>query len=320
MQAEQFYTRLTLCNSKLPVAVDHSMEQKAIPIVDIDAHCSDRPVRNLKVASFREEACTQAEFEEAHRHAHYEIIWLRKGEGVHQIDMVPYPYSGSTVFLLSPGQVHQLKPTEKADGFVIKFLASLFRDARDLEESLIATHLFDNIQVQPLLKVSDAAHLVYDDFFKTMELEFNADEADKEGMLLAYLKLLLTHLGRLKKHQTGQETMVFDPNYALFQRYKTAIEQHYRQEHGVYYYANLLATQPRTLNALCQKYTGKTAGRIIAERITLEARRELYHESYRIKEISFQLGFEDPAYFTRFFRKQTGLSPQAYKLTIVGNK
>lgn len=259
-----------------------------------------------------------AEIETSHRQEYFEIVWLKKGSGHHVIDTVRYPYSGSVLFMLSPGQLHRIFPEEKAEGYVIKFSPSLFSDAKDLDEYLVKTGLFDNIEAEPLVKVSASVHAVLEDVFKKMETEFNAQEEDKEKIMLAYLKILITHVGRLKKIQFSQEHTAIDSGYALFQRYKAAVERHYKTEHSVQAYADKLGSQARTINTITKKFTGKTAGEIIASRLALEAKRELYHNTKSVKEIGFDLGFESPAYFTRFFKKQTGTSPYEYKQNLIG--
>ena len=291
------------------------MKKKVIPIFSIGQHCDDKAIASIKISSFSEEACTIAEFEENHRHAYYEIIWLKNGKGVHTIDTIPYSYSGSVLFLLSPGQMHVIKPIEKADGYVIKFLPSLFNDSKDMNEYLLSAGLFDNIQAQPLLKVSSSSHAVFADVFSKMVTEFNADEEDKEKILLAYLKILITHINRLKRNHLSKQLSNRDINFFLFQNYKVSVENHFKKEHSVQRYAEILNTQARTLNSLSKKYLKKTAGEIISDRLILEAKRELYHNTNSIKEISYDLGFEDPAYFTRFFKKHTGISPQEYRVS-----
>ena len=154
------------------------------PIFHIGQHCPDQEIRSIKISSFSEEACTMAEFDENHRHDYYEIIWLKKGRGVHNIDMMDYPYSGSVIFLLSPGQMHKINPIEKGEGFVVKFSASIFTDAKDMDEYILNTCLFNCIQAQPMIKLTSAAHSTFEDILNKMEAEFNADENDKEKILL----------------------------------------------------------------------------------------------------------------------------------------
>jgi AraC-like DNA-binding protein len=83
--------------------------------------------------------------------------------------------------------------------------------------------------------------------------------------------------------------------------------------HNVKDYAIQLNTQARTLNTLARKYGNKSALEIIQDRIVLEAKRKLYHSSASIKELGYELGFEDPAYFTRFFKKNVGTAPRHFK-------
>lgn len=284
------------------------------PVFAIDDYCVSKNVKSIKVFAFSEKACMASEFEEGHRQQYYEIVWLKSGSGNHIIDTVNYPYSGSVLFMLSPGQLHHIQPLEQAEGFIIKFTDALFADNKDLDEYLIKTGLFDNIQSEPLIKLNASIHAILEDVIKKMEAEFNADEDDKEKIMLAYLKILITHISRLKRINITRGVSELDLNFSLFQKYKVEVEKYFKTEHSVNVYAKKLATLPRTLNTLSKKYLGKTAGAIIADRIVLEAKRELYYNTKNIKEIAYELGFDDPAYFTRFFKKETGISPLEYKL------
>ena len=279
----------------------------------IDQHCADRDVTYFKVASFSEEACTIAEFGEKHRHDYYEIVWLKKGKGTHMIDMTDYPYNGSVVFLLSPGQIHKITPEEKASGYVLKFHPSIFVNENDADEYLIENGLFEQVEADPVVTVNAAVNAVLADLFQKMEEEFYSDERDKQNILVAYLKIVLTHIDRLKRVRSSEKINPREPKFELFKRYKSLVEKHYRIEHGVQFYAQELHVQGRTLNDLCRKYLNKTAGDLIAERLFLESKRELYHNTRTVKEIAYHLGFEDPAYFTRFFKKLSGFSPGEYR-------
>lgn len=186
------------------------MDRKIVPFFTITQHC-DKATESIKVSTFDAESCVVAEFDENHRHEYYEIIWLKKGKGIHTIDTIHYPYAGSVLFLLSPGQMHHINPSEKAEGYVVKFLQSLFTDVRDINDYLLNVGLFDNIQAQPILKVSSSGHAIFEDVLSKMDREFNADEVDKEKILVAYLKILLTHIARIKEiifHRRRQPLML----------------------------------------------------------------------------------------------------------------
>ncbi|ULQ56919.1 helix-turn-helix domain-containing protein [Flavihumibacter rivuli] len=290
-------------------------KRKIAPVFAIGDHCNTKMVRSIKVGAFSDTACMASEFEEGHRQQYYEIAWLKSGSGNHIIDTINYSYSGSVLFMLSPGQMHEIKPVEKGEGYVIKFLSSLFSNSQDSEEYLVKTGLFDNIQSEPLIKLNASTHSLLEDLLKKMEAEFNAEEQDNEKILQAYLKILITHISRLKKITGKSEQAGVDLHFSLFHKYKMEVESNFRTQHQVQEYAAKLKTQARTLNSLSKKFMNKTAGEIIADRLILEAKRELYYNLKSIKEIGYGLGFEDPAYFTRFFKKQTGVSPQEFKLS-----
>ncbi len=290
------------------------MAKKIIPIYKIGQHCEITTPDYFKVASFDDKVCTATEFLEQHRHEYYEIVWLKKGRGIHSIDTQSYSYSGSVVFLLSPGQVHRLLQKEKAEGYVLKFLPSIFRDQKDVDEFVMDTGLFENVVAHPVIQLTPSQYPIFEEIFSKITIESNTNETGKEHVLSAYLKILLTYINRLKQNQLKIENHRLDFGYELFRNYKITIEKNFRKEHSVQIYSKILRTQARTLNSLSRKYAGKSASKLITDRIVLEAKRSLHHGAESMKEIAYALGFEDPAYFTRFFKKHVGVAPHQYKL------
>lgn len=283
-----------------------------IPVNNINEFCKENAIEYFKVSGFNVESCTINEFQENHRHNHYEIIWLKKGKGIHHIDGEKFNYSGSVLFLLSPGQVHKIEQHEKGEGFVIKFLPELFQHQKEVDEYLIDSLLFDAIDAFPVINLTASQYKVFEDLFYQITVEFNTSELGQQQILSSFLKILITNITRLK-HLQDTYSYRRELSYEVFRKYKVSIEKNYKLIHSVNEYATLLKTTARNLNGLAKKFSNKTAGQIIADRILLEAKRYLHHNTLSVKEIAFELGYDDPAYFTRFFKNNLGISPQQYK-------
>ena len=289
------------------------MTKRNIPLFHIQQHCRDSGIADFKVGSFSEDTCTAVEFEEDHRHEYFEIIWLKNGTGNHQIDLHDYVYTGSVMFLLAPGQIHKIEQRIPSEGYIIKFLPSIFKQEKDFFNYILDTCLFDDKTACSVIKIPDHLQDIFEDLFVNMVQEFHQIETDSENIVSSYLKILITHINRIKRKKISESVAIKDPHYALFRQFKIEIEKKYKKEHSVQYYAGVLHAQPRSLNAVSREYAGKSAGELIQDRILLEAQRYLYHETKSIKEIGYDLGFDDPAYFTRFFKKHTGFAPQYFK-------
>ena len=289
------------------------MPKNEIPLFDIRHNCDETDIHNFKIASFNELTCTATEFEENHKHEYFEIIWLKDGSGEHQIDLQSHPYHGSAMFILAPGQIHKIDQKKPSEGYVIKFLPSIFRRENDFYDYILDTCLFDHKSSCPVMNIPKNIQPIIEDLCLQLRKEFQEIAIDSENIISSYLKILITHINRIKRNKPDSQQIINNPQYALFREFKIAVEKKYKEEHSVQFFAELLNTQTRPLNTVVRKFVELSAGEIIQERIVLEAQRSLYHETKSIKEICFELGFEDPAYFTRFFKKHTGLSPQAFK-------
>ena len=91
------------------------------------------------------------------------------------------------------------------------------------------------------------------------------------------------------------------------------VEKNYRKFHQVSDYADLLGIASKTLTKKIKQYHHKTPSDVIKERLILEAKRDLYYTNKQVKEIAYDLGFEDPAYFNRFFKKEAGVAPNRFR-------
>jgi AraC-like DNA-binding protein len=137
-------------------------------------------------------------------------------------------------------------------------------------------------------------------------------------ILVSYLKIFLITASRLKAQQQELDRNPDKVNKEPFilQNLQDAIEVHYRLKHSASDYANMLNISAKALARITKTHFNKTISNLIAERIIIEAKRELYLTNKPVKEIAWELGYEDEYYFSRFFKTNADVSPQMYRDTV----
>jgi AraC family transcriptional activator of pobA len=265
-------------------------------------------------------ALTMKEYESArlpHRHNYYEIFIFYKGGGKHYIDFNTYKIEDHSMHFISPGQVHLIRRAVGCTGFVITFPDELFVTASD-KNVLNQVALYDNDDGNPIVNCTSAEMAQI-----KQQVQHLNQEVGNPGILS--LELIKMHLNiiliKANRFFTAKKADNDTPNpmvsgKVFVKQFKTLIDEHYAQLNEVGQYAELLAVSSGYLNDAVKKATGFTASTHIHQRIALEAKRLLYHSEYSVKEISFMLGFDDPAYFGRFFKKQIGQTPGDFRMTI----
>jgi AraC-like DNA-binding protein len=289
------------------------MNKQITPVIDIKGICELSPFRDFKISRLDDLSCAANEFQEPHRHHYYTIFWINSGSGMHYIDLEQYHYSGPVAFMLSPGQVHRIEQTIPVDGYIIKFLPSLFKDENDFLDYVIDTCLFDCVTMQPKISFDKNIERRVNNTVEQLVMEYEEPNADSINLISSYLKILITYINRAKNKNISSLISMGSPQFVLFRSFRIELQKHFRKQHAVQFYAALLNTTARTLNDACKKFGERSASDIIQDQILLEAKRCLLHHRQSIKEICFSIGFDDPSYFTRFFKKHTGLSPQQFK-------
>jgi AraC family transcriptional activator of pobA len=145
--------------------------------------------------------------------------------------------------------------------------------------------------------------------------ELNTTDNIQNDMLVMLLKRLIIVVTKLARSEYIPPQKVQDEKFHLIRKFNLLVEAGYRTEHSVSYYAEQLNKSPKTLSNLFALYSSKTPLQVIQERILIEARRLLYYTDQSIKQITFELGFEDAAYFSNFFKRLTSVSPLDFRNT-----
>lgn len=241
-----------------------------------------------------------------HRHNYFVIIWVKKGSGTHLIDLEKYELEDNTVYCITPGQVHQMNTTGEVEGYVISFMAEFLGVAEENYDLLFNTGLFYTFSNSPVIKVSEEMSLEMGDAVAKMLKEFNNFFILRAEILRGFLKIFLIYLTR--QFERPKESEAQSKSIDLVKQFFALVEKHYTTKKMVTDYAEELAVTPNHLNEVVKKITGSPASHHIQQRIILEAKRQAVYSSVTMKEIAYQLGFDDTAHFSKYFKNASGES------------
>lgn len=254
------------------------------------------------------------EVDEPHRHNYYTVLIVNKAKGEHIIDFNAYTLSNHQIYFVAPGQVHQVVEAEKSMGFAMTF-SNQFLVENNIPISFIdSLNLFQNYgQTPPLLLGKEQFERV-DGFANNIFKLFNSEAHMKNLSIGAFLKLILIECNN-SCSINPIESDIDTSGDNLIRSFKKAVESNYKKEHSTTFYANELYISPDHLNRTIKAKIGETAKDYIQARIVTEAKRLLYFTDLSTKEIGYELGFNEPANFSAFFKKHTQLSPSNFKKT-----
>ncbi|MCI2229519.1 helix-turn-helix domain-containing protein [Polaribacter sp. MSW13] len=240
----------------------------------------------------------------------YSIYWIQEGKGTYNIDFEQYTFEDNVLFFLSPGQVFTVDSEQIKTAYKLSFVRDFYCIQTHDAEVACNGILFNNVYETPFIKpcAKDTAKLNF--ILESLIEEFQQDETAQYDMLQSYLKQFIISSVRVKKEN---HVIKEDIETRLFKDFSLLVEQNFRSMHAVTDYANRLGISPKSISKHFQKLGAKTPSDFIKNRILLEAKRQLIYTDKTVKEIAFELGFNDPAYFTRFFTKAILKSPLQFK-------
>jgi AraC-like DNA-binding protein len=246
-----------------------------------------------------------------HRHDHYELLLITDGTGSHAINFKEYDIKPKRLYFLHPGQVHLIKEFDR-DGWLIMFGEELLKRYVNIHPQEEGRGLLDAYASKPYIDLNDQLLTVTHFIIMQLRAEQVAPQTNV-NMILHYVSLLLLQYN----HEHNLQHPLQNTNLAqreLLHRLKQLIEKYFRQEHQAAFYAQTLRTDIKKLNNICRASTGLTVFELLQERLITESKILLQTTVQSVKEISYDLGFNDPAFFGRFFKKHTGVTPADFRL------
>lgn len=281
-----------------------------IPILDI-CTLSEFKENDILISRLSDYLNDRNNFHFPHRHSFYHLVLFTKGGGSHTIDFSAFPVKPFQVYCMIPGQVHTWEFKGKMEGYVVNFSTSFFQSFLLRPDYLESFSFFSGIAEDGVLNVSkeikDSVVSVFEQLIKSIDL--------KHSFRWDMIRTLLIQAFILIDQNTVNNKIAAAPNYnyALLKNFQKLIEKNYTQLKLPKEYADLLYITPNHLNALCKDHLGIAAGEVIRNRIILEAKRLLIHQYKSISEIAYALNFTDNSYFTKFFKKQAGITPEEFR-------
>lgn len=259
----------------------------------------------------------------AHRHQGlFQLLFVFSGSVKVLLDCDTFEHPAPVAIVIPPGVVHGFTFTPETEGYVLTLdnegLATMAEARADLPPLFAALH--DDAMVLSLLPDSDhqEGSTALDrsarirGLLEQISSEFQAPGMGSARLFVWLVHALLLLLVRAQQlRHTGASGSGRHAN--LFRRFQQLVDAHYTEHWSVPRYAEELRLTENRLNRLCRKETGESAFGLIQARLLLEARRRLIFTAVPVSQLAYELGFSDPAYFTRFFKKTCGIAPAAFR-------
>jgi AraC-like DNA-binding protein len=298
---------------------------KTFPVYDIRTFDDDSARRGLLIGRFA--AYVEKHYQQvyaAHRHSFYHLVLFTRGGGSHTIDFITYPVEPGQIYFMVPGQVHSWHFEGEMDGYIVHFNEELFRSFLVDGLYLERFHFFAGNGGEGVCTLSGAALSRVIGLFESMLEAGRAPKTEggqwsgggaQEEMELDMIRIRLLELFiAVERFDTQKKDRNAPPQkLALVRAFKLLIDKRFRELKLPKDYAELLHVTPNHLNAVCHELVGKTAGELIRDRVVLEAKRLLVNADLSITQIAYELNFGDGSYFTKFFRKYAGGTPEEFR-------
>lgn len=254
-----------------------------------------------------------------HRHNYYTVLFIANGKGKHWIDYTEFDIENKSLFFVSPGQVHQVVAEPGIQGYVLLFTKE-FLLQHQISESLITDiGLFSDIYNVPPIMLCGEGYDRMEGFLKQIKVAYQNNDVYSSEAISAWLKLFIIECNRYAIHMPNGTRNTTATSADVVKEFKSLLEQKYMEWHKVSDYSAKLNVSPDYLNTLVKASVGKTAKEFIQNRVVLEAKRLGVHTNLTSKEISFRIGFEDPAHFSKFFKSVSNRSFSDFRADIALN-
>lgn len=249
-----------------------------------------------------------------HRHSFYQLIWF-KNAGKHFIDYKTIEHSANTLFFINKDQIHYFCKESSNEGYLFHFNNLFIERLYPELMNKFSISIFNEIGNNYVF-LSDSDSRKFSMLIHLMEEELGKKEISYQEQVLYNFLVMLYQIERLKRKQ-GLLNFDAEKDYILAISFNNLVQKKLNVLINIEEFAAELGTNSKKLTAISKKYLLDTPGNHIKKRKILEAKRMLANQTTSIKEIAYSIGFEQPTYFTKYFKKATGFTPREFQNIIL---
>lgn len=246
-----------------------------------------------------------------HRIEFFALLVVTEGEGQHQVDLNEYDIKAGDVIKIAKGQVHAFKGKLNYNGYLILFTEEFVLKYFSKPSLQFIDHLYNYHVSKPIIQNCSFNQL----FLEMINEELSEKKTDAQKNIIA--KLMELYLMKIERLSDKAILENIDQNhYSIFLNFKNLVEQNYRDTRNVKDYAKELSISTKHLNTVVQSFTLNTVKVFIDQYVLLEIKRSIQSTNVSLKEIAFEVGFDEFTNFTKFFKKHTKITPKQYKINL----
>lgn len=285
-------------------------------ILDIHFVKDRLPDLEFEILKYEELISRDREFEipldKPHRVDFYHIIFIANGKGSHFIDLKSHPYRKHSLLFISKGQIQTFDLSSKATGWILLFTDSFLSKNLIQADALAIQMLYNYYLYSPTLGLDQETGVYFERIISEIESEYQSDESfGQEDLLRLLLKTLLLKAERLRAPLIPRSASA--SSFIQFSDFRSLLESRLSETRNAQDYAKMMEMSYKNLNTICKKVSGLTAKAVIDQQLVLEIKRQLTLSQLSIKELSYDLGFDEPTNFVKFFKKHSSMTPRDFR-------
>lgn len=283
---------------------------KKYPIYNIQRFNCHSVNSDLYINTFKNHLIDHSFVEEPHRHNSYVLVFFTKGSGIHEIDFDVFTIHPGSMFFLQPGQMHHWNLSDDVEGFVIFYSQEMYN--LYFGQKTIADYPFySSVDNKPemVFEVSELKAIL--PYFESLIIETQSNQLLKQDKIMNLLDIIHIEIARKYSETHLHEAHSYN---VKIKNFEVLLEQNFKTEKAPFFYASQLNITLKHLNRICNEMLQRTTTEVITARIILEAKRMLMDKKFTVNEIATELGFDDYSYFTRLFKKHTGITPTNFRM------
>jgi len=246
-----------------------------------------------------------------HRKAFYFFLFMMKGNSTHKIDLHEQTVSDGQLLFVLPNQIHTLPQRKDGDEY---YKISFDENCLSLLPQQFS-FLINPLNTQ-VVSFDDASKQRVKSLFEILNQLLHSDNDQKNTtIILAHLNSVLTEFDIAYFKSVTKENAQSN-KIQKYIEFKVAVETHLTEQHSINTIADNLSVTTNNLYNIVKEFSGVSPKEFITNRLMLEAQRKLHYSTLSVKELAYELGFNDPDYFSRLFKKATGKSVSNYLANI----